>query len=43
MPQILLPDDEIAEDKISINSKQREYFNVVNTWTKDYVKYDKQC
>ena len=43
MPQILLPDDEIAEDKISINSKQREYFNVVHTWAKDYVKYDKQC
>lgn len=39
----ILPDEEIAEVIGSLNSKQREIhtcFNVVHTWTKDYVKYD---
>ena len=39
MPQIL-PDDEIAKGINSLNSKQREVFNVVHAWAKDYVKYD---
>ena len=39
MPQIL-PDDEIAKGINSLNSEQREDFNVVHTWVKDYVKYD---
>ena len=39
MPKIL-PDDEIAEGIYSLISKQRELFNVVNKWAKDYVKYD---
>ena len=39
MPKIL-PDDEIAEGINSLNLKQREVFNVVQTWAKDYVKYD---
>ena len=39
LPQIL-PDDEIAEGINSLNSKQREVFNVVHTWAKDYVKYN---
>ena len=39
MPQIL-PDDEIAEGINSLNSKQREVFDVVHSWVKDYVKYD---
>ena len=39
MPKIL-PDDEIAKGVNSLNSKQREVFNVINTWVKDYVKYD---
>ena len=39
MPQIL-PDDEIAAGINSLNSKQREVFNVVHTWPKSYVKYD---
>ena len=36
----MLPDDEIAEGVESLHSKQREVFNVVPTWDKDYVKYD---
>ena len=39
IPQIL-PDDEIVEGINSLNSKQKEVFNVVHTWTKDYVKCD---
>ena len=39
MPQIL-PDDEIAKDINSLNSKQRKVFNVVHAWAKNYVKYD---
>ena len=39
MPQIL-PDDEIAEGINSLNSNQREVFNVVHSWSKDYLKYD---
>ena len=39
IPQIL-PDDEIAKDTNSLNSEQREVFNEVHTWAKDYVKYD---
>ena len=37
MPKIL-PDDEIAEGINSLNLKQRGVFNVLHTWTKDYVK-----
>ena len=36
----MLPDDEIAEGVESLHLKQREVFNVVHTWHKDYVKYD---
>ena len=39
MPQIL-PNDEIAKDINSLNSKQREVFNVFHTWAKDYVRND---
>ena len=39
MPQIL-SDDEIAEGICSLNLKQREIFNVVHKWAKDYVKHD---
>ena len=39
MPKIL-PDDDIAEGINSLNSKQREVFNVAHTWAKDYVKYN---
>ena len=39
MPQIL-PDDKIANGINSLNSKQREVFNVVHKWTKNYVKHD---
>ena len=39
MPQTL-PDDEIGKDINSLNSKQREVFNVVHTWAEDCVKYD---
>ena len=38
-PQIL-PDDEIAKDINSLNSKQREAFNVIHTWPTKYVIYD---
>ena len=37
----ILPDDEIAKGINSINSKQKEVFNVFYTWAKkDYVKND---
>ena len=39
MPQVL-PDDEIAKGINSLNSKQREVFNVVHTWAKNFVKYN---
>ena len=39
MPQTL-PDDEIAKDINSLKSKQREVFNVVHTWAKNYFKND---
>ena len=39
MPHIS-PDDEIIKDINSLNSKQKEFLNVVHTWAKDYVKYD---
>ena len=38
--QQVLPDDEIAKGINSLNSKQRELFNVVHTWAKNFVKYD---
>ena len=37
MPKILL-DNEIAEGINSLNSKQREVFNAVHKWGKEYVK-----
>ena len=37
----ILPDNEIAEGKNSLNSKLREVFNVVHTWVKNYVNYDR--
>ena len=36
----VLPDDEIAKGINSLNSKQREVFNVVHTWAKNFVKCD---
>ena len=36
----ILPDDEIAQSINSSRPKQREVFNVIHTWAKDYVKYD---
>ena len=39
MPQILL-DFETVQGTNSLNSKQKEVFSVVHTWTKDHVKYD---
>ena len=36
----MLQDDEIAESINSLNSKQREVFNLGHTWAKDYVKHD---
>ena len=39
VPQIL-SDDKIAEGINSLNSKQREIFNEIHTWLKEYVKYD---
>lgn len=35
-----IPVDETAESINHSNSKQREVFNVVFTWSKDYLKYD---
>ena len=40
IPQIL-PDDETTEGMNSLNSKQREVFDVVHSRAKDYVKYDR--
>ena len=37
----ILPHNEIAEGINSLNSKQREIFNVVHTCAKKYVKYDR--
>ena len=34
----ILPDEEITEGINSLNSKQREVFNVVHKWAKEYVK-----
>ena len=34
----VLPDNEIAEGINSVNSKQKEVFNVVHKWVKEYVK-----
>ena len=39
MPQVL-PDDKIGKSINSLNSKQREVFNVVHTWAKNFVKCD---
>ena len=39
MPQIL-PDDEIPEGINSLNSKQREVFDMVHSWAKEYEKCD---
>ena len=36
----ILPDDEISKGINSLNSKQREFVTVVNTWNQNYVKYD---
>ena len=33
-------DDELTGGTNSIYSEQRKVFNVVQTWIKDYVKYD---
>ena len=38
--QQILPDEEIATGINSLNSKQRGAFNVVHSWTQNYVKYD---
>ena len=35
----VLPDAENAEGIISLNLKQREVFNAVQTWVEDYVKW----
>ena len=40
MPQIF-QDDQITEGINSLNSKQREVFNMVHTWANEYVKYDR--
>ena len=37
--QQILPDEEIATGINSLNSKQRGAFNVVHSWTQNYVKY----
>ena len=39
MPKIW-SEDEILENINSLNSKQRDVFNVVHNWAKDYVKYN---
>ena len=39
MPNIL-PDNDIPEGINSLNSKQREVFNVVHPWAKNYVTYN---
>ena len=37
----ILADNEIAAGINSLNSKQREYYNVVHAWAKDYVNDDR--
>ena len=37
----ILPDDEITEEIDYLNSKERNVFNVVHTWVKNYVNYDR--
>ena len=37
----ILPDDEIADSINSLDSKQKELFNVGHMWAKDYVKYNR--
>ena len=37
----ILPDNEIVEGINSLNSKQREIFNMVHTWAKEFIKYDR--
>ena len=39
MPQVL-SDGGISKGINSLTAKQREVFNMVHTWAKDYVKYD---
>lgn len=36
----ILPDDEITEEIDYLNSKERNVFNVVHTWVKNFVKYN---
>ena len=36
-----LPDKESGKSVFSLNSKQRELFNVLHTWGKDYSKYNR--
>ena len=36
----VLPDDKIAKGINFLNSRQREVFNVVHTWAKNFRKYD---
>ena len=40
MPKVL-PDEEMAKGTNYLNSKQREFVNVIHTWVKDYIKYDR--
>ena len=37
----ILADNEIAAGINSLNSKQREFYNVVHAWAKDYVNDDR--
>ena len=36
----IIRDNLFSEGRNSLNLKQREVFNVVQTWAKDYIKYD---
>ena len=36
----IIGDDLFSEGRNSLNLKQREVFNVVETWAKDYIKHD---
>ena len=36
----IFPDEETAGGVNSFNSKQKEVFNMVHKWDKNYVKYD---
>ena len=38
--QQIIRDDLFSEGRNSLNLKQREVFNVVETWAKDYIKHD---